>query len=310
MDSTFPFRSSSPRERTRDDLRPCACRCGAVPAGVARGAGRERPRQDAHVPRLELAAVSAATGTSSSATASTAIPTSGTATATVFARAEALGLRFVGPQHPNGRQAEPWPDELPTDSRCVPTFHHNRQTPATATRQLDFVFASRSLADAVSVRAMNAVDEWVRATTVGPHRRRHLTPRGFRQEPAPSDLRPGHDVRFDGAVDRRRHFRRRQRLTGRRRTLGHATRTACSPHSTGDWHLRGRAHRRARQPSWGSGGAVVSSGTSRKPRATRRSCRWDSPRLITRNSTLRSRHASAKACRTLAQPAPSQYANR
>jgi hypothetical protein len=80
--------------------------------------------------------------------------------ATVFARAEALGLRFVGPQYPNGRQAEPWPDELPTDSLCVPTFHHNRQTPATATRQLDFVFASRSLADAVSVRAMNTVDEW------------------------------------------------------------------------------------------------------------------------------------------------------
>jgi hypothetical protein len=80
--------------------------------------------------------------------------------ATVFARAEALGLRFVGPQHPNGRQAEPWPDELPTDSRCVPTYHHSRQTPATATRQLDFVFASRSLADAVSVRALNALDEW------------------------------------------------------------------------------------------------------------------------------------------------------
>jgi endonuclease/exonuclease/phosphatase family metal-dependent hydrolase len=80
--------------------------------------------------------------------------------ATVFARAEALGLRFVGPQHPNGRQADPWPGELPTDSRCVPTYHHNRQTPATATRQLDFVFASRSLADAVSVRALNALDEW------------------------------------------------------------------------------------------------------------------------------------------------------
>lgn len=79
---------------------------------------------------------------------------------TVFERAEALGLRFVGPQHPNGRQAEPWPDELPTDSRCVPTFHSNRQTPGTAKRQLDFVFASRSLADNVSVRALNLPDEW------------------------------------------------------------------------------------------------------------------------------------------------------
>jgi exonuclease III len=80
--------------------------------------------------------------------------------ATVFDRADALGLQFMGPQHPNGRQAEPWPDELPTESLCVPTFHHNRQTPATATRQLDFVFASRSLADRVSVRALNAPDEW------------------------------------------------------------------------------------------------------------------------------------------------------
>jgi hypothetical protein len=80
--------------------------------------------------------------------------------ATVFDRADALGLRFVGPQHPKGRQAEPWPDELPIDSRCVPTFHHNRQTPATATRQLDFVFASESLADAVRVRALNGVEEW------------------------------------------------------------------------------------------------------------------------------------------------------
>jgi hypothetical protein len=80
--------------------------------------------------------------------------------ATVFARAEALGLRFVGPQHPHGRQAEPWPDELPIDSRCVPTFHSNRQTPATARRQLDFVFASQSFADAVSVRALNAPGEW------------------------------------------------------------------------------------------------------------------------------------------------------
>ena len=41
--------------------------------------------------------------------------------ATVFDRAEVLGLRIVGPSYPNGRQAEPWPDELPQDSLCVPT---------------------------------------------------------------------------------------------------------------------------------------------------------------------------------------------
>jgi hypothetical protein len=42
--------------------------------------------------------------------------------ATVFDRARALGLRLVGPFHPNGRQAAPWPPELPTESLCVPTY--------------------------------------------------------------------------------------------------------------------------------------------------------------------------------------------
>jgi hypothetical protein len=79
---------------------------------------------------------------------------------TVFDRAEALGLRVVGPWHPNGRQAEPWPNELPEGSLCVPTFHHSKQTPAAATRQLDFVFASQSLADAVEVRALNEPEDW------------------------------------------------------------------------------------------------------------------------------------------------------
>jgi hypothetical protein len=79
---------------------------------------------------------------------------------TVFDRAAALGLYFLGPRHPNGRQAEPWPAELPSDSLCVPTFHHSRQTPSTATRQLDFVFASASLVDRIQVRALNHPDEW------------------------------------------------------------------------------------------------------------------------------------------------------
>ena len=71
---------------------------------------------------------------------------------TVFTRMKALGLPFVGPQAPNGRQADPWPDELPRDSRNVPTYHTNRQTPATATRQLDFVFASCRLPDRASTQ--------------------------------------------------------------------------------------------------------------------------------------------------------------
>ena len=79
---------------------------------------------------------------------------------TVFARMEAIGLPFMGPQAPNGRQADPWPDELPRDSLNVPTFHSNQQKPATATRQLDFVFASRSLAPSVNVRALNEPEQW------------------------------------------------------------------------------------------------------------------------------------------------------
>jgi exonuclease III len=77
---------------------------------------------------------------------------------TVFDRAEAMGLRFVGPQHPNGRQAEPWPEELPKDSENVPTFH--RGDPAEATRQMDFVFVSEALRDSVTARAMNEVEAW------------------------------------------------------------------------------------------------------------------------------------------------------
>ncbi|MXW07445.1 MAG: hypothetical protein F4Z87_04865 [Gammaproteobacteria bacterium] len=79
---------------------------------------------------------------------------------TVFARFDAMGLPFVGPQHPNGKQAEPWPSELPEDSKTVPTFHSNRQSPATAARQLDFVFASDSLADHLRVRALNEPETW------------------------------------------------------------------------------------------------------------------------------------------------------
>ena len=81
--------------------------------------------------------------------------------ATVFDRAEAMGLRFVGPQSPAGRQANPWPDELPEGSQNVPTYHTRQQGPMGATRQLDFAFASHTLADRLSVRALNTdPDEW------------------------------------------------------------------------------------------------------------------------------------------------------
>ena len=81
--------------------------------------------------------------------------------ATVFDRAEAMGLRFVGPQAPYGRQAHPRPAELPEGSQDVPTYHTRQQGPMGAKRQLDFVFASHALADRLSVRALNAdPEEW------------------------------------------------------------------------------------------------------------------------------------------------------
>ncbi len=79
---------------------------------------------------------------------------------TVFDRMEALGLPFAGPQCPNGSQACPWPHELPRESKNVPTYRYNRKVPNTATRQLDFVFASKSLSESVSVRALNDADQW------------------------------------------------------------------------------------------------------------------------------------------------------
>jgi len=80
--------------------------------------------------------------------------------ATIFSRMEALGSIFVGPQTPNGRQAFPWPAELPLNSKNAPTFYSNRQNPENASRQLDFVFVSESIASQVQVKALNHPDQW------------------------------------------------------------------------------------------------------------------------------------------------------
>jgi hypothetical protein len=47
----------------------------------------------------------------------------------VFNRFENIELTFAGPQYPNGRQAEPWPDELPKSSQDVPTYHTKAKKP-------------------------------------------------------------------------------------------------------------------------------------------------------------------------------------
>ena len=80
--------------------------------------------------------------------------------ATIFDRMCALGLPLVGPQYPHGRQADPWPDGLPQESKNVPTYYHTSQNPATAIRQLDYVFASESMIDSIKVRALNNPEEW------------------------------------------------------------------------------------------------------------------------------------------------------
>ncbi|HCR16119.1 MAG TPA: hypothetical protein DIU35_01440 [Candidatus Latescibacteria bacterium] len=78
----------------------------------------------------------------------------------VFQRMTALGLEYCGPQAPNGEQASPKPSELPTDSLDVPTYRKNQGEHESATRQLDFVFASSSLRDRMRVRALNRPEEW------------------------------------------------------------------------------------------------------------------------------------------------------
>ena len=78
---------------------------------------------------------------------------------TVWDRMQALGLEFVGPQAPHGRRAETALDDVPPDTKNVPTYYH-RGGPKHAVNQLDYAFASRGFHEKVSVRAMNEIDEW------------------------------------------------------------------------------------------------------------------------------------------------------
>ena len=79
----------------------------------------------------------------------------------IFERFEALGFEYVGPEFPNGRQAEPTPAGLPQDTKNVPTFYTVRQkNPENAANQLDYVFASQGFHESVSVHALNGIEEW------------------------------------------------------------------------------------------------------------------------------------------------------
>ena len=80
---------------------------------------------------------------------------------TVFDRMEAIGLEFMGPQLPDGRQAEVLATGEPADSRNVVTYYLPGKNPETASNnQLDFVFASRGFHESIKVRALNSVEEW------------------------------------------------------------------------------------------------------------------------------------------------------
>ena len=79
----------------------------------------------------------------------------------VFERMTTIGLEFMGPQAPNGRQAETLATGEPADSRNVVTHYLRGKNPETASNnQLDYVFASRGFHENVKVRAMNSVEEW------------------------------------------------------------------------------------------------------------------------------------------------------
>lgn len=79
---------------------------------------------------------------------------------TVWDRLEALGLEFLGPQAPCGRRAGRTPDDVPFDTRNVPTHYKVRENPEEAANQLDYAFASRGFHERVSVRASNEVHKW------------------------------------------------------------------------------------------------------------------------------------------------------
>lgn len=80
---------------------------------------------------------------------------------TIWNRMSALGLRFLGPQAPNGRQAEPRPDFMPAETKNVVTYYTRAQKePARADRQLDYVFASRGFHENIRTCALNSIDCW------------------------------------------------------------------------------------------------------------------------------------------------------
>ena len=79
----------------------------------------------------------------------------------VWDRFDALGMEFLGPQVPNGRQPAARQPGTPADTKNLPTYYTARQRhAANAVRQLDYVFASRGFHEQVKVCALNGLEEW------------------------------------------------------------------------------------------------------------------------------------------------------
>ena len=78
----------------------------------------------------------------------------------VWTRMSSLGLEFMGPQYPNGRQADPVPEFMPSDTGNVITFHRLSRAVEGADQQFDHVFASHGFHENVTTRALNSVDKW------------------------------------------------------------------------------------------------------------------------------------------------------
>ncbi len=80
---------------------------------------------------------------------------------TVRDRFQAMGLDYLGPQHPAGRRADPIPAHSNEESLDVPTYYHKpSNTPTGAYAQLDHVFVSRGFHKEVQAKALNEVEEW------------------------------------------------------------------------------------------------------------------------------------------------------
>lgn len=76
--------------------------------------------------------------------------------ANAFDRLGSLGMEFLGPQHPNGRQSERVDDSIAAGTKNVATYRTTRGKE----NQLDYVCASRGFHESIRARALNSVEEW------------------------------------------------------------------------------------------------------------------------------------------------------